>query len=66
MTSRRQFLMAGAATTVFGAAAVHAAGTRARFPYAELEARLARRDFRDMTKDVLPTPCMIVDLDLLL
>lgn len=33
----------------------------AGFPYAEFEARIARRDFRDMTKDVLPTPCMIVD-----
>jgi len=36
------------------------------FPYAELEARIARRDFRNMTKDVLPTPCMLVDLPLLL
>jgi D-serine deaminase-like pyridoxal phosphate-dependent protein len=34
------------------------------FPYAEFESRIARRDFRDITKDVLPTPCMIVDLDL--
>ena len=34
------------------------------FPYAEFEARIARRDFRDMTKDVLPTPCMVVDLDM--
>jgi len=33
----------------------------AGFPYAEFEARIARRDFRGMTKDVLPTPCMIVD-----
>ncbi len=33
----------------------------AGFPYAEFEARIERRDFRDMTKDVLPTPCMIVD-----
>src|SRR5438874_80601 len=59
MTSRRHFLMAGAATSI-----ARAAGTRARFPHAELEARLARRDFRDMTKDVLPTPCMLVDLEL--
>jgi len=27
-------------------------------------ARVAKRDFRDITKDVLPTPCMVVDLDL--
>jgi diaminopimelate decarboxylase len=64
MTSRRQFLVAGAATTVFSAATARAASTRSRFPYPEFEARLARRDFRDMTKDVLPTPCMVVDLDL--
>jgi D-serine deaminase-like pyridoxal phosphate-dependent protein len=31
------------------------------FPYTEFEGRIARRDFRDMTKDVLPTPCMVVD-----
>src|SRR4051794_4714961 len=34
------------------------------FPYPEFEGRIARRDFRDITKDVLPTPCMVVDLDL--
>jgi D-serine deaminase-like pyridoxal phosphate-dependent protein len=38
--------------------------TSAAFPYDQFEARIARRDFRDMTKDVLPTPCMVVDLDL--
>ena len=31
------------------------------FRYSEFESRIARRDFRDMTKDVLPTPCMVVD-----
>ena len=31
------------------------------FPYSEFETRIARRDFRGMTKDMLPTPCMIVD-----
>jgi D-serine deaminase-like pyridoxal phosphate-dependent protein len=34
------------------------------FPYAEFEQRIARKDFRGMTKDVLPTPCMVVDIDL--
>jgi D-serine deaminase-like pyridoxal phosphate-dependent protein len=29
-----------------------------------LEARVAKRDFRDITKDVLPTPSMVVDLDI--
>src|SRR5262249_23727320 len=33
----------------------------AGFPHTEFEARIARRDFRDMTKDVLPTPCLVVD-----
>lgn len=47
------------------AARAHAARTTgSEFPYAEFEARIARRDFRDMTKDILPTPCMVVDLDL--
>ena len=33
----------------------------AGFPYVEFESRIARRDFRDMTKDVLPTPSLVVD-----
>jgi len=64
MTSRRQLLMAGAAglwsTTRMRAAKT----TSGAFPYPEFEARIARRDFRDITKDVLPTPSMVVDLDL--
>jgi D-serine deaminase-like pyridoxal phosphate-dependent protein len=31
------------------------------YPIAEFESRIARRDFRGLTKDVLPTPCMVVD-----
>jgi D-serine deaminase-like pyridoxal phosphate-dependent protein len=63
MTSRRQFLAAGG--SLLAASAARAArSTPGAFPYAELEARIARRDFRDITKDVLPTPSMIVDLDL--
>src|ERR1700676_49229 len=63
MTSRRQFLAAstataGALTAVRGWAAKT---SPTGFPYTEFEARIARRDFRDMTKDVLPTPCMVVD-----
>src|SRR5213594_371410 len=64
MTSRRQFMVAGAAAGLFRAAPLRAAKTGNTFPYPELEARIARRDFRDLTKDVLPTPCMVVDLDL--
>jgi len=54
-----------AASGLLGAARIRAAKTNnSSFPYPEFEARLARRDFRDMTKDVLPTPSMVVDLDL--
>jgi len=64
MTSRRQVLLAGTAG-LFSAARIRAAKTApAGFPYLEFEARIARRDFRDINKDVLPTPCMIVDLNL--
>jgi D-serine deaminase-like pyridoxal phosphate-dependent protein len=63
MTSRRQFLAAGGG--LLAASAARAAKTMpGAYPYSELEARIARRDFRDITKDVLPTPSMIVDLDL--
>lgn len=34
------------------------------FPVAELEQRIARKDFRGITKEVLPTPSMVVDLEL--
>ena len=57
MTTRRAFL-AGAA------AATGAFGNAKHFPYAEFEQRIAKKDFREMTKDVLPTPCMVVDIDL--
>lgn len=40
------------------------AGVAAAFPYSEFEARIAKKDFRGITKDVLPTPSMVVDLDL--
>jgi D-serine deaminase-like pyridoxal phosphate-dependent protein len=64
MTSRRQMLMAAGAG-LLGATRIRGAKTtNGEFPYAEFESRIARRDFRDMTRDVLPTPCMIVDLDL--
>src|ERR1700729_4587470 len=66
MTSRRQFLAAsaaaaGALTAVTGRAAKTSS---TGFPVNEFEARIARKDFRDMTKDILPTPCMVVDLDM--
>jgi D-serine deaminase-like pyridoxal phosphate-dependent protein len=32
--------------------------------YAEIESRIARLDLKDLTKEDLPTPCMIVDQDI--
>jgi D-serine deaminase-like pyridoxal phosphate-dependent protein len=66
MTSRRRFLMTAGATAGFLSAgkARAAKSTTTEFPHTEFESRIARRDFRDITKDVLPTPCMVVDLDL--
>jgi D-serine deaminase-like pyridoxal phosphate-dependent protein len=64
MTSRRQFLAAGTGTMLAAVAGKAAKTAPGGFPYTEFESRIARRDFRDMTKDVLPTPSMVVDLDL--
>src|ERR1044071_6420856 len=66
MKSRRDFLMAGAAAVgTASIARVWAAKTSGtEFPFADFEQRIARKDFRGMTKDVLPTPCMVVDLDM--
>ena len=60
MTSRHQFLAAGAAAGFSSARLARAA----RSTETRLESRIARRDFRDITRDVLPTPCMVVDLAL--
>ena len=66
MTSRRQFLSTAAAISLATAARSKAARTTssAEYPVTELEARIAKRDFRDLTKDLLPTPCMVVDLEM--
>ena len=65
MTSRREFFATAAAAGIVCQNRLRAAKTAsAEFPYTEFEARIARRDFRGMTKDVLPTPSMLVDLDL--
>lgn len=61
MNSRRQFFAASAGAML--ASSVGRANPRT-FPYTEFEQRIARKDFRGMTKDVLPTPCMVVDIDL--
>ncbi len=65
MTTRREFLSAGAALGVLSLARSQAATTSSSpYPINELEARIAKKDFRDITKDLLPTPCMVVDLDM--
>lgn len=55
--SRRQFAAASSA-------AFFLQRTAGAFPFAEFEKRIANKDFRGMTKSVLPTPAMVVDLDL--
>lgn len=62
MTTRRSFFASSAAGLLSAAGATRAATTG--YPYAEFEQRIARKDFRGITKDVLPTPCMVVDIDL--
>jgi D-serine deaminase-like pyridoxal phosphate-dependent protein len=70
MKSRREFLSAGAAMGVLAATHSRAATTApakscvAGCSISELNDRIVRRDFRGITKDMLPTPCLIVDLDL--
>src|SRR5215470_8584889 len=66
MNSRRDFLVAGAAALGTSAIArLWGAKTIGKeFSYAEFDQRIARKDFRGMTKDVLPTPCMVVDIDM--
>jgi D-serine deaminase-like pyridoxal phosphate-dependent protein len=64
MTSRRRFLAASAGAVLAPATSRFAWADTKSYPYTEFEQRIARKDFRDMTKDVLPTPSMVVDIDL--
>ncbi len=66
MTSRREFISTGAAMGLLAATRGRAATTTcpADCSITDFEARIAKRDFRDMTKDILPTPCIVVDLDM--
>src|SRR6202049_505345 len=64
MTSRGQFLGASAAGILTAARSRGAKTFSDVYPFAEFESRIAKKDFRDMTKDILPTPCMVVDLDM--
>jgi D-serine deaminase-like pyridoxal phosphate-dependent protein len=58
MTSRRSLLQSGTAALL--ATQLHADQKKNR--YEDIQARIARRDFRDIYKEDLPTPCMVVDL----
>ena len=63
MTSRRRFL--GTTAVVGGiSAASPAFSARSSIRYDELEARVTRRDFKNLHKEDLPTPCMVVDLEI--
>jgi 3-hydroxy-D-aspartate aldolase len=66
MPTRRQFLSSGVALGALSLANRRAFSTASssEYPINEFEARIAKKDFRDMTKDILPTPCMVVDLDM--
>jgi D-serine deaminase-like pyridoxal phosphate-dependent protein len=68
MPSRRQFLSATAAFGVLSVTRGRAEAATTNCPadcdITEFEARVARRDFKGMTKDILPTPCLVVDLDM--
>jgi len=58
MTSRRRFLAAG------GAGALLARGgyaAKSELNYSEIEARIARKEFRDLTKEDIGTPALILD-----
>jgi hypothetical protein len=59
MTSRRRFLTASAAGPFL---ARGARAAKSEFRYPEIEARIARRDFRGLTKEDLGTPALILDL----
>jgi D-serine deaminase-like pyridoxal phosphate-dependent protein len=61
MTSRRGFLGGGAAALF----AVQSRAERRSYRPDELDARIAKRDFRNLYKEDLPTPCMVVELDAL-
>ena len=64
MFTRRQFVATTAGAIVASTLPRISRADVKGFPYAEFERRIAKKDFRGMTKDMLPTPCMVVDIDL--
>ncbi|MEP6539733.1 MAG: hypothetical protein ABJF23_30660, partial [Bryobacteraceae bacterium] len=61
MLSRRFFLGSLAAG---GAASMSLAATNDTKRFEDVEQRIVRRDFRNLYKEDLPTPSMVVDLDI--
>lgn len=58
--TRRTLL--GSAVSAIGAFAANTPGmTKRPFRYADIEAKIARKDFTGIFKDDLPTPCMTLD-----
>src|SRR5260370_1190116 len=64
MTTRRQLFAGSAGALLASSVSRIARADTKTFPYTEFEQRIARKDFRGMTKAVLPTPSMVVDIDL--
>jgi D-serine deaminase-like pyridoxal phosphate-dependent protein len=62
MFSRRFFLTSSAAGGFLSS--VTSGASRSEFHYSEIEARIARRDFRGLTKEDLGTPAMILDQEI--
>jgi D-serine deaminase-like pyridoxal phosphate-dependent protein len=62
MISRRSMLGTAAASGLLSMQSRMFAASPNR--YAEIESRLAKHDLKDLTKEDLPTPCMVVDLDI--
>src|ERR1700712_1996315 len=61
MLSRRLFLGSVAAG---GSASLSLAATTDKPRMEDVEQRIVRRDFRNLSKEDLPTPSMVVDLDI--
>lgn len=64
MVTRRDFVATGVGALVSAALPTGPRASDKGFPIAEIERRIARRDFKGMTKEMLPTPCMVVDINL--
>jgi len=64
MFTRRQFVTATTGALVASTLPRVGRGDVKGFSYADFEQRIARKDFKGMTKEMLPTPCMVVDIDL--